>query len=119
MTTEKELDTVEVLKAIQKAKEVKDRKSGGGGGVGGGKKVHSPTLSRDTAAGLIPSSHGKHCECFNTKLYSIPLAGCRPISSFALIDSFFHHHSAFLPYLYGVIFAEYLYNDQWICNGFL
>lgn len=27
MTTEKELDTVEVLKAIQKAKEVKDRMS--------------------------------------------------------------------------------------------
>lgn len=40
VTTEKELDTVEVLKAIQKAKEVKDRKSGGGGG-GGSKKVHS------------------------------------------------------------------------------
>lgn len=29
MTTEKELDTVEVLKAIQKAKEVKDRMSSG------------------------------------------------------------------------------------------
>lgn len=38
VTTEKELDTVEVLKAIQKAKEVKDRKSGGGGGGGGGSK---------------------------------------------------------------------------------
>lgn len=49
VTTEKELDTVEVLKAIQKAKEVKDRKSGGGGGGGGGsKKVHSAPLSRET-----------------------------------------------------------------------
>lgn len=50
-TTEKELDTVEVLKAIQKAKEVKDRKSGGGGG-GGGKKVCSASLGRGTATGL-------------------------------------------------------------------
>lgn len=50
VTTEKELDTVEVLKAIQKAKEVKDRKSGGGGG--GGKKVRSALLSRGTANGL-------------------------------------------------------------------
>ena len=38
MTTEKELDTVEVLKAIQKAKEVKDRMSSSD------KKVHSVTL---------------------------------------------------------------------------
>lgn len=53
VTTEKELDTVEVLKAIQKAKEVKDRKSGGGGGGGGGsKKVHSAPLSRETETSL-------------------------------------------------------------------
>lgn len=39
VTTEKELDTVEVLKAIQKAKEVKDRKSSGD------KKVRSVTLN--------------------------------------------------------------------------
>uniref|UniRef100_A0A4W6C579 Nischarin n=1 Tax=Lates calcarifer TaxID=8187 RepID=A0A4W6C579_LATCA len=38
VTTEKELDTVEVLKAIQKAKEVKDRMSSGD------KKVHTVTL---------------------------------------------------------------------------
>lgn len=38
VTTEKELDTVEVLKAIQKAKEVKDKKSGGD------KKVRSVAL---------------------------------------------------------------------------
>lgn len=53
VTTEKELDTVEVLKAIQKAKEVKDRKSGGGGGGGGGsKKVRSAPLSRETESSL-------------------------------------------------------------------
>lgn len=40
MTTEKELDTVEVLKAIQKAKEVKDRMSSGD------KKVRWVTLSQ-------------------------------------------------------------------------
>lgn len=45
LTTEKELDTVEVLKAIQKAKEVKDRKSGSN------KKVHSVTLSWEAAPG--------------------------------------------------------------------
>lgn len=45
LTTEKELDTVEVLKAIQKAKEVKDRKSGGN------KKVHSVTMSREAVPG--------------------------------------------------------------------
>lgn len=45
LTTEKELDTVEVLKAIQKAKEVKDRKSGGN------KKVRSVTLSREAVPG--------------------------------------------------------------------
>lgn len=40
VTTEKELDTVEVLKAIQKAKEVKDRMSSGD------KKVRWVTLSQ-------------------------------------------------------------------------
>lgn len=45
LTTEKELDTVEVLKAIQKAKEAKDRKSGGN------KKVRSVMLSREAAPG--------------------------------------------------------------------
>ncbi|XP_063766924.1 nischarin isoform X2 [Eleginops maclovinus] len=39
VTTEKELDTVEVLKAIQKAKEVKDRMSSGD------KKVHQPAVA--------------------------------------------------------------------------
>nr|XP_046236500.1 nischarin isoform X4 [Scatophagus argus] len=39
VTTEKELDTVEVLKAIQKAKEVKDRMSGSD------KKVQQPVIS--------------------------------------------------------------------------
>ncbi|XP_076599928.1 nischarin isoform X2 [Chaetodon auriga] len=39
VTTEKELDTVEVLKAIQKAKEVKDRMSSGD------KKVQQPAVS--------------------------------------------------------------------------
>lgn len=39
MTTEKELDTVEVLKAIQKAKEAKDKMSSSD------KKVHGVALS--------------------------------------------------------------------------
>ncbi|XP_037535856.1 nischarin [Nematolebias whitei] len=48
LTTEKELDTVEVLKAIQKAKEAKDRMSGGD------KKISEET--RPSAAAPPPSS---------------------------------------------------------------
>lgn len=47
VTTEKELDTVEVLKAIQKAKEVKDRKSGGGGGSKKVRPCHTEQRNRN------------------------------------------------------------------------
>ena len=49
VTTEKELDTVEVLKAIQKAKEVKDRMSSGD------KKVRWVTLSQTPEGSTRPA----------------------------------------------------------------
>lgn len=49
VTTEKELDTVEVLKAIQKAKEVKDRMSSGD------KKVLPVTLSHTAGGSVRPA----------------------------------------------------------------
>lgn len=48
VTTEKELDTVEVLKAIQKAKEVKDRMSSGD------KKVRSVALNHPAGGNVRP-----------------------------------------------------------------
>lgn len=49
VTTEKELDTVEVLKAIQKAKEVKDRMSSGD------KKVRCVTLNQPPEGSTRPA----------------------------------------------------------------
>ncbi len=54
VTTEKELDTVEVLKAIQKAKEVKDRMSSGD------KKVRSVTLIHTAGGRIRPAETSLH-----------------------------------------------------------
>lgn len=51
LTTEKELDTVEVLKAIQKAKEAKDRMSGGD------KKVTAVTLTQTDSGEHLNYQH--------------------------------------------------------------
>lgn len=58
MTTEKELDTVEVLKAIQKAKEAKDRMNSGD------KKVHGVTPDATADDSYQIHNHRLHAECY-------------------------------------------------------
>ncbi|XP_061894115.1 nischarin isoform X1 [Entelurus aequoreus] len=76
VTTEKELDTVEVLKAIQKAKEVKDRMSSGD------KKISEETrLSADALPRLSPPS-SPSCRTFvvappSFTFSSIPSFSCQ------------------------------------------
>uniref|UniRef100_A0A7N6BDB5 PX domain-containing protein n=1 Tax=Anabas testudineus TaxID=64144 RepID=A0A7N6BDB5_ANATE len=63
MTTEKELDTVEVLKAIQKAKEAKDRKSSGE------KKVHTLNPTAGDQFILSVSTHSLHFKDLTCKIH--------------------------------------------------
>ncbi|XP_074525644.1 nischarin [Halichoeres trimaculatus] len=59
VTTEKELDTVEVLKAIQKAKEVKDRKSSGDKKISEETRLSAPAPPHLSSSSSPPTSSSR------------------------------------------------------------
>uniref|UniRef100_A0A7N8WN65 Nischarin n=1 Tax=Mastacembelus armatus TaxID=205130 RepID=A0A7N8WN65_9TELE len=103
VTTEKELDTVEVLKAIQKAKEVKDRMSSGD------KKVQSVTCrdAQDLTTQTTFRVEGSGCDTIVTeKSKNVTKLTMREIQSLLIFRNVLRKYSSpFLKILLNHIFT--------------